>query len=204
MFAKLKGFVDSIFEDYIILDVNDVGYQVFCSTKTISKIQDCKDKITLNIETIVKEDSITLFGFYDLQEKNTFNTLCKVNGVGNKMAIKITSVLTTDEIIYAIVNKDKDFFTQVPSIGPKLASRIISELQGCQLVKNAELGNINITSSKDNKIDENVAKDAIIALENLGYQKSMVKNIVKSLLEERPDLTLESIITNALKKINNL
>ena len=73
MIGKLTGFIDTIYEDYTILNVNDVGYKVFCSSKTLNKIQDKKDKISLLIETVVKEDSITLFGFSTEDEQNCFN-----------------------------------------------------------------------------------------------------------------------------------
>lgn len=206
MFGKLKGFVDEVFEDYIIFDVNNVGYQVFCSSKTINKIQNNKEKIQLYIETIVKEDSITLFGFLDLLEKEVFNTLCTVNGVGNKVCIKIMSILDVDQITYSIVNKDTKIFCTVPGIGPKLATRIVSELQGCSLIKNFDSNiKLQIYENGNQTIIDNqkILNDAINALENLGYQKNSIRNIVVEILKERPDLTLESVITNALKKINN-
>ena len=99
MIGKLSGIIDSIYEDYIILDVNGVGYRVFCSSKTLNTDINVGSKIIFYIETVVKEDSITLFGFKTIKEKDCFNTLCKVSGVGNKMALKIMSIADVDEII---------------------------------------------------------------------------------------------------------
>lgn len=202
MFAKLTGFVDEILEDYIIFDVNGVGYMVFCSNKTIGQISNAKEKISLYIETIVKEDSITLFGFLNQLDKEVFNTLCKVNGVGSKVAIKITSVLSINEISVALINNDHKMFCRVPGIGPKLATRITTELKNCSLTKNVD-ANISIENA-DVNINTDIINDAIKALEGLGYQKSHIKDIVINVIKERPDLTLESVITNSLKKINNI
>lgn len=206
MIGKLKGYIENVFEDSIILNVNDVGYKVFCSNRTISKIQNIKDKISLYIETIVKEDSITLFGFDDLLDQECYNVLCTVNGIGNKVAMKILSVLNYNEIIYALANKDQVIFNRVPGIGPKLALRIITELKDNYLIKK---NNILIQNSVNNLETENISNkelinDAVKALESLGYQKNIVYNLVMTILKTRPDLTLESIITEALKKINNL
>ena len=201
MIGKLKGFIDGVYEDYIILDVNGVGYRVFCSNRLLGKIQEEKKQISLLIETIVKEDSITLFGFEDIKEKQCYNILCSVNGVGNKMAMKILGTLNIDEIIIALCNKDQAAFTRVSGVGPKLASRIVTELKDCQLTKNIDVNLININSSVDIKIDNDLFKDAVNALESLGYQKNIVMNTVKNILKERPDLTLESVITEGLKRM---
>ena len=201
MIGKLKGYIDGVYEDYIILDVNGVGYKVYCSNKLINKIQEKTEQISLFIETIVRENAITLFGFENIEEQQCYNILCSVNGVGNKVAIKIMGTLNIDDIIFALCNKDQSVFTRVPGIGPKLASRIITELKDCQLTKNIDVNLINKTSSTDEKVDNALFKDAVNALESLGYQKNIVMNAVKNILKERPDLTLESVITEGLKRM---
>lgn len=203
MIGKLRGYIDSVYEDYVILDVNGVGYKVYCSNKLINKIQDIKEEISLFIETIVKEDSITLFGFETIIEQNCYNVLCSVNGVGNKVAIKIMSILSVDDIIIGLCNKDQTTFTRVPGVGPKLASRIITELKDCSLTKNVNINLINQSTNEDSNIDFNktIFNDAVNALESLGYQKNIVMNAVKNILKERPDLTLESVITEGLKRM---
>jgi Holliday junction DNA helicase RuvA len=202
--GKLSGFIDIVEIDYIILDVNGVGYLVYCSGKTLNFIQDKKDKISLLIETIVKEDSITLFGFIDNFERECFNTLCRVSGVGSKMAMKIMTAVNCDEIISGIVNKDKTVFIKTPGVGDKVAVRIITELNNCQLIKN--YGSIAVSKAVENdsglKINKNLIEDAIQALESLGYQKSTIQPIIIKLLKDKPHLTLESVITEVLKNIN--
>lgn len=206
MIGKLSGTIDSIYEDYIILDVNGVGYRVFCSSKTLNTDINVGSKIIFYIETVVKEDSITLFGFKTIKEKDCFNTLCKVSGVGNKMALKIMSIADVDEIIKGIIMSDKNLFCKAPGVGSKVALRIITELQNSSFVKGYE--NIKFVKTLNNDInsknDNNqIVLDAISALEGLGYQKSHVRSIIMNILSEKPYLTLESIITESLKKINN-
>ena len=128
MIGKLTGKVDSIFEDYLILDVNGVGYRVFCSSSTLANIE-LNSNISLLIETIVKEDSINLFGFLTSIDKELFGILCKVNGIGVKMALKIMGTLTLEEIITAIDTEDSKMFCRAPGVGQKIASRIIIELK---------------------------------------------------------------------------
>ena len=110
MIGKLRGLIDSVFEDYAIIDVHGVGYRVFCSSKTLSFLQSQQGEVSLTIETNVKEDHIHLFGFINQQEKDIFTKLCTVNGVGSKMCIKIMSVLTIEE---RDITKDTPSYTWV-------------------------------------------------------------------------------------------
>ena len=205
MIGKLTGIVDDIFDESIILNVNGVGYLVFCSGNTIFNAKS-NESLVLYIETIVREDAIILFGFSNLIEKECFQTLCKVGGVGNKVSIKILSTLSIEEISTAIIEQDKETFCTVSGVGPKLAGKIIAELDGCAFAKKIGLHSQN----KSNKLETNakgvdkiLIKEATKALENLGYHKYKITPIIDSILEDRPDLTLESLITESLKKINN-
>ena len=122
------------------------------------------------------------------------------------MALKIMSVADVDEIIEGIIISDKNLFCKAPGVGSKVALRIITELQNSSFVRGYE--NIKFTKILNNDInsknDNNqIVLDAISALEGLGYQKSHVRSIIMNILSEKPYLTLESIITESLKKINN-
>ena len=206
MIGKLKGIVDSIYEEYLILDINGVGYRVFCSNKILSSIE-IGSSLSLTIQTIVKEDAIMLFGFLNDYEKAWFETLCKVNGIGNKMALKIMGTLTIDEILIAIDSQDSKIFCRAPGVGQKIASRIITELKDIRktlgVFDNIEI-NIDTNNNISNNLDNDTRlKDALSALENLGYQKNVAYNIIASILKEREDIVIESLITEALKRINN-
>ncbi len=203
MIGKLIGKIDSIFDDKLILNVGGVGYNVFLSSKTLNSLSKDQD-IALIIETVVREDYIHLYGFRSEIEKIWFNELCKVKGVGNKVALKILSVLEINDIILAITCADKDYFVGVPGIGPKLALRIISELKDsvAKISGNIVLNNSN---NKIKNIDSDNSKllaDAVSALENLGYKRTEVYQIISQNIKENPEITLESLITNSLRKIN--
>lgn len=206
MIGKLIGKIDSITQDKLILNVNGVGYNVFASGKTLNSLS--KDQpISLIIETIVREDHIHLYGFQNEIERDWFNELCKVKGVGSKVALKILSSITINDIILAISSADKAHFSTVPGIGPKLALRIVSELKDSV----AKVGNVFEVSSSvtSNKKEENqdisnnkLLADAVSALENLGYKRMEVYKIVSQNISENPGTTLENLITNSLRKIS--
>ena len=109
MIAKLKGIVDSVFDDNCIIDINGVGYLVAASAKTLGKLS-VGNEAKLLIETVVREDSISLFGFYDAWEKEWFNTLTKVQGVGAKVCLSILSALTPSQLAQAVAAQDKSSF----------------------------------------------------------------------------------------------
>lgn len=206
MIGKLKGIVDSIYEEYLILDINGVGYRVFCSSKILSNIE-VGSALSLTIQTIVREDAIMLFGFLNDYEKTWFEMLCKVNGIGNKMALKIMGALTIDEILMAIDSQDSKMFCRAPGVGQKIASRIITELKDIRKtlgnLESIEI-NINAVSTNTSSLENDTRlKDALSALENLGYQKNVAYNIIVNILKEREDIVIESLITEALKRINN-
>lgn len=209
MFGKLRGKIDTIFEDRLIVDVGGVGYNVYVSSKTIDLVRDKTDQvISLIIETIVREDHIHLYGFISDLEKTWFNELCKVNGVGSKVALKIMSGLSVSDIVLAISSGDQSLFSKTPGIGPKLAQRIISELKS----RVAKLGNefsiikhkssqgdlVNVSSSSGNQI----LLDAVSALENLGYRRSDVYSIASNKIAENSAITLETLITNSLRELS--
>jgi holliday junction DNA helicase RuvA len=203
MIGKLKGIVDSIYENYVIIDVNGVGYRVFCSAKILARIPNVQNKISFIIETIVKEDAIHLYGFLEEIEKIWFNQLCAVSGVGNKMALRIMSALEVEEIIKAINLEDKKAFCRASGVGSKLATRIITELKNIVSKINIDFDADKIKNQDTDNIAKNILNDAISALENLGYQKNNFYEILIIIMRNKNDITLESLITEALKKLNN-
>jgi len=201
MFAKLSGKIDHIFEDAIILDVNSVGYKIFLSKKTIEEIRNSENKnYNFFIETIVREDYIHLYGFKSLEDQSFFNILCKINGISSKIAIKILASVTIDQIIIAINSDDKNLFTNISGIGPKLASKILLDLKDSikKLDYNFEISNNN---SSDNINNSQIVSDAISALENLGYKRNSIHKIANDQIKKHPDITLETLITNCLREL---
>ena len=144
MISKLKGIIDTITENQIIIDVGGVGYGVFAPSKTISQLT-LNSPATLWIETIVREDSITLYGFSSQSEHDFFNLLTTVQGIGPKAGIAILSALTPQQISTAILSGDAKSFTTANGIGKKTAERIITELKDkvSKTNINIELANIS-------------------------------------------------------------
>ncbi len=205
MIGKLIGKIDEIYEDKLILNVGGVGYNVFSSSKILANLTK-NDNISLIIETIVREDYIHLYGFRTEIERGWFNELCKVKGVGNKVALKILSMLEINDIILAISSADKSYFAGVSGIGPKLALRIVSELKDsvANMSGNVASNDLQIKSSsgKGEINNAQLLNDAVSALENLGYKRMEVYKIVSANIAENPNSSLEALITNSLRKIS--
>ncbi|MBE6453035.1 MAG: Holliday junction branch migration protein RuvA [Alphaproteobacteria bacterium] len=213
MIAKLRGSVDSYGDDYAIIDVNGVGYLVYASAKTLAKLIKGSE-VSLLIETVVREDSITLFGFADAWEKEWFNTLTKVQGVGAKVCLAILSVLTPIQLAQAISAQDKTSFTRASGVGPKLAARIVTELKDkivtiptADVVKDLD-ANMNYQADVNSvadvivaqESDPNKIEDAISALVNLGYQRLEAYKVVNRVMLNNHDADMATLIKLALKE----
>jgi len=170
MIAKLKGLVDTIGEDYCVIDVNGVGYLVFCSGRTLGNLPPVGEATMLLIETHVREDHIHLFGFAGEREKDWFKLLQSVQGVGAKVALAILSVVGIDELSTSIAAQDKTVVGRATGVGPKLATRIITELKDkvARFAVTPSAGVIAATVSQDNPL----VRDATSALVNLGYRQT--------------------------------
>ncbi|MCI0599523.1 MAG: Holliday junction branch migration protein RuvA [Beijerinckiaceae bacterium] len=168
MIAKLTGIIDSLGEDFVILDVQGVGYIVHCSGRALQKLPRPGEKTTLAIETHMREDSIRLFGFASEAEREWFRLLLSVQGVGAKVALAIQTVLDAAELATAIARQDKTAIARAPGVGPKLAARIAAELKD----KASTSGVANVTAAGiagDDGGRPAAALDALSALVNLGY-----------------------------------
>lgn len=213
MIAKLKGIIDTIGEDYCIVDVNGVGYLVFASAKTLGKLIN-GGSAALLVETIVREDSISLYGFFDAWEKEWFTTLTKVQGVGAKVCLNILSALSPSQLAQAISAQDKNSFTRANGVGPKLAARIVTELKDkivtVPITEFSKEMNMNPTEETAN-YEDNVAilntvedpskmEDAISALVNLGYQRLEAYKAVNKAAMAAPDADVSALIKQALKE----
>ena len=170
MIGKLKGLIDSYGEDFVILDVNGVGYVVQCSARTLQKLPRPGEASALAIETQVREDSIRLFGFESENERDWFRLLQNVQGVGAKVALAILSILPPGELAAAIATQDKAMVSRAPGVGPKLAARIVAELKD----KAPAFGAVDplvarLSGDMEAENAPSAVRDAISALVNLGY-----------------------------------
>jgi len=205
MIGKLRGIIDNILDDKCLIDVNGVFYLVFISFKTAEKLRKLeKNSIaTLVIETVVKEDAIELYGFFNEQEKIWFLELTKVQGVGAKMGQKILSSLSIEEIAKALIVSDVKAFTNISGIGPKLATRITTELKESTKKLGIEVNFSEFSNQENLQIsNKEIVADAISALENLGYKKHDCLKIINHFYQENTEITLENLITLSLRELS--
>ncbi len=218
MIAKLKGIIDNIGEDCAIIDVNGVGYLVYMSSRSLSKLKQ-GEYSSLLIETVIKEDSITLFGFQNAWEKEWFNTLTKIQGVGGKVCLSILSVLSPAQLSQAVSAQDKSSFLRASGVGPKLAARLVTELKDkivtipIEYMSGAELSDIedktptkqptpqNTVSDTDDEIYQKT-EDVTSALTNLGYQRTDAYRVASEICLKNPTADLGTLIRLSLKEFN--
>ena len=171
MIGKLKGLIDSYGEDYVILDVGGVGYQVHCSSRTLQALPSPGEAAVLSIETYVREDQIKLFGFRSDTEREWFRLLMNnVPGVGAKVALSVLSTLEPSELANAIALRDKAAVSRTPGVGPKVAERIVTELKDkAPAFANVDPAAVHLAGAIDDHRAPRPVSDAISALVNLGY-----------------------------------
>jgi Holliday junction DNA helicase RuvA len=204
MIGKLTGKIDKIEDDHCIIDVNGIGYIVFLSQKTAQSLRqfDKSQIVSLIIETKVKEDAIELFGFVSEIEKIWFIELMKVQGVGAKMGQKILSALSIQELAKALISNDQKTFSKISGIGPKLASRLTTELKNSPQKLGIDLANFEISNNENNNyFSSQIAQDALSALENLGYKKHDCLKTIDYILSDNQATTLENLITSSLREL---
>ncbi|MEE2760277.1 MAG: Holliday junction branch migration protein RuvA [Pseudomonadota bacterium] len=208
MIAKLTGALESAGEDWAVIDVGGVGYLVFCSTRTLGLLAGVSDAVSVFVETHVREDHIHLYGFVDEGERESFRLLTTVQGVGAKVALGILSVLSTDALAQAIAAGDKAAVSQAQGVGPKLATRIVTELKdkvgGIPLGSSVLVAETAAGTPAPVEGENAAAADAVSALVNLGYGRSEAFGAVaRSVQRLGPDAALDSLIRYGLGELGS-
>lgn len=203
MIGKLKGILDAIRDDSVLVDVNGVCYEVLVSAHTLRQLPGEGEAVQLVIITHVREDHIHLYGFLTEAERNAFNVLLKVNGVGTKMALAIQGVIQPEQMAHAIAVQDKAVFTQVSGVGPKLATRLINELKdvfgGDALFVVPDVASPQALTTLRQEVG--AISDAISALTNLGYGRDMAYQVVHKVVSEKGELSVSELIKEGLKEL---
>jgi Holliday junction DNA helicase RuvA len=203
MIGKLKGNLDTIGEDHIIIDVQGVGYQVHCSARTMNGLPLAGDAITMVIETHVRETEIKLFGFSTELERDWFNLLQSVQGVGAKVALAVQSTLSAGELASAIALQDKAMITRAPGIGPKVGQRIVTELKDkVPAYSGSAALELGLASDVGDGIAPTSVSDAVSALGNLGYSSDQAARAVSAALRKAgEDADSAQLIRLGLKEL---
>ena len=203
MIGKLKGIVDSYGEDYLILDVGGVGYQVHCAARTLASLPGAGEPAVLSIETYVREDQIKLFGFASDVEREWFRLLQTVQGVGAKVALSVLGTLKPSELANAIAMRDKAAVARTPGVGPKVAERIVTELKDkAPAYAGVDPAVVRLSGALEEKRAPQPVADAVSALINLGYgQPQAAAAIAAAMREAGEQANVASLIRLGLKEL---
>lgn len=198
MIAKLKGFLDETGSDWAVIDVQGVGYLVHCSTKTLAALGEAGKACTIYTDLQVSENDMRLLGFAEASERDWFRLLTQVQGVGSKVALAILSALSTAEVQAACAQGDAAMVARANGVGPKLAGRIVNELKDkAGALPSSGGGVVGVVGSPQG----GVSRDAVSALENLGFKPLVAARAVSDALTELGEGAGESdLIRVALKR----
>ncbi|WP_336293933.1 Holliday junction branch migration protein RuvA [Bartonella sp. CB169] len=203
MIGKLKGILEHIFDDHILINVQGVGYVVFVSNRLRSSLPALGESISLFIETHVREDAIRLFGFLSRAEQEWFCLLQNVPSVGAKVALAILGTLSPDELAQAIVLNDITMISRAPGVGKKVSERIVSELKRKvpsfqeNAVHNIPLPHLEITNQP--------TQDALSALIKLGFERGQAASALALAMNalEGETVSSASLIRHSLKLLSS-
>lgn len=200
MIARLRGTLDALDGDHAVIDVGGVGYLVACSPRTLAALPRPGEAVDLLIETQVREDSITLYGFRTAAERSWFRLLQTVQGVGARVALAVLSVLGPDELTRAIVSQDKAALGRASGVGPRLAGRIASELKD-RLTDLPVPAGVPLPGAAGVEFG-GAAGDAVSALIHLGYGRSEAHAAVaKAAAALGTDAPLEALVRSGLQEL---
>lgn len=204
MIGKLKGVVDSFGDDFVLIDCGGVCYQVFCSGRTLQSLPRVGEAGVVFIETIVREDLIRLYGFANELEKNWFNLLTTVQGVGARVALAILSVMSPAELSSAVALQDKAMVGRANGVGPKLALRIVTELKGkVPAIGAVDAGTLGLQVALGEGVASGNIADAVSALTNLGYSSAQASAAVARVVaREGDDTATEKLIRLGLRELS--
>ncbi len=192
MFAHIIGTVTSVSDRSAVIDVGGIGYLVLASQPTLKDIRDAGDRVKLFTQLVVREDAVTLYGFSRQNERELFQILINVSGIGPQIALNILSQISLEQFAMAIVHDDERALTRISGIGPKSAKRLILELK-----ETMKKQRVTFT-----EIEEHVpASDAISALVSLGFSEREAQDAVKDVIEKHDIGTVQAIIKAALQQI---
>lgn len=194
MFAYIKGTLEMKSNDFVVIDVNGVGYKIFAPLTTINKLGEIGSSAKLHTHYHVREDNISLYGFATAEELRMFELLIGVSGIGAKSANTILASISPSKFALSVITNDVKELTKLPGIGAKSAQRIILELK--DKLKSEEAIDDSGFEIADVKIGNNNLQEAVSALQVLGYPQRDAMKAVNSV--DAADLSVEDIIKKAL------
>ena len=202
MIGKLHGRVDSKGEDWVIIDVGGVGYEVAVAPRTLADLPAVGEETSLAIETYVREDVIRLYGFSSSTEREWFRLLQSVQGVGAKVALAVLGVLSPGDLASAISVQDKAMVARAPGVGPKVAQRIVNELKDKVPALPPSVFAGDGIGAVAQPVQGSASADAVSALTNLGYAPAQASAAVSQALQSAgEEARAEELIRLGLKEL---
>ena len=195
MIAQIRGRLIHKEPGSVVVEANGLGYRVFVSLTTFYEIPDLEQTVILHTHTHVREDALQLFGFSSALEKELFQILIGVTGIGPKLALNILSGITPEELLHSLDQRDMNRLQSVPGIGRKMAERMVVDLQE----KARKIGSRIALAPSAARPTEGWAEDVISALLNLGYKKGQAEKAVEMVFRQDPNLALEKALKESLK-----
>jgi len=200
MIAQIRGRLIHKEPGSVVVEANGLGYRIFVSLTTFYGLPDLDLAVTLHTHTHVREDALQLFGFSTPLEKEMFQILIGVTGIGPKLALNILSGITPGELLQSLDQRDMTRLQSVPGIGRKMAERMVVDLQE----KARKIGTRIALKPAGPRPTDGLAEDVISALLNLGYKKAQAEKAVEIVFRQAPDFTLEKALKESLKILASL
>lgn len=196
MIGFVKGEVSDIGDDYAIIDVNGIGMIVYCTSQALVRMRTMGGSVKLFTHMNVKEDSMTLYGFFHQEDLEFFKLLITVNGIGPKAGLSILNTISPKDLRFAILAEDKKAIAQAPGVGTKTASRIILDLK--DKISVDEAFQVQLSQEDEGELQEDAKAEAVQALTALGYGQAESLKAVKN-VELKAEMTTEDVLKAALK-----
>lgn len=190
MFSYIKGIVAHKDTDHVVIENNGIGYQLFVSAKTLSRLR-ANEEAKLHTVFYVREDLVALYGFYDATERSLFSTLMTVSGIGPKVAMSVLSHLSPTELYLAIIREDVKTLTRVPGIGPKSAKRMFVELKEKVAALRLPVQGTATPAEAPPGADD-AWREAFEAMLSLGYSGDEAQEALQALRQQSPNLAESS------------
>jgi len=198
MIARISGTLIFKSADHVIVDANGIGYRIFVPLTTFYELPEVSQSVTLYIHTHVKQDAISLFGFYSNGEKDIFQLMISVTGIGPRLAINILSGISAEALVKAVSQGNLNRLVGIPGVGKKMAGRMILELKDKVIKFISE--EVMHRAGDGLKENEQVKEDALSALINLGYKSNAARGVLDKVVNEFSDpVTLDVLLKESLK-----
>ncbi len=197
MIAQIRGQLVEKRPGVVIVETQGIGYRVFVSLSTFYDLPEASQGVCLHTYTHVREDLLQLFGFSTFLEKEIFQILIGVSGIGPKLALNILSGIAPAELIASLQAEDVARLTQIPGVGRKTAERLVFDLK-------EKIGKIAVRGEapkEEKRKKDQLVDDVVSALVNLGYRKNQAESVVEKVWRQRPDASLEEVLKESLRAL---